>query len=201
MLSGGTDVAAPDGGKWYDWETFGKYPGSLYQAAFGRTYAAGENAVYYLKAPGGQLSLASGARLYRCDADGSNPKCILTIDEPMEKTASTGNTLNVLGDFIWFSTDKAVYRVKTDGTGKVKLADKPASDMLKTGGKAPDPVYWGRAASTPWTITAVRSLGIVRQPIVASDNGVLYCGEQSADTGKMDLYFFDTATRQERPAV
>lgn len=165
----------------------------MYRNSFGRTYVAGEKSIYCIKSPAGDGSFKSGALLYRYDADGSNASLILTIDEPMENTLTANNTMNLFGDLLYFSTDKAVYRVKADGTGKAKIADKPASDILIAGGR-----LFLRFTDDDRLYTLDESgqqvLGIVRQPLIACDNGILYCGEQSKESGKIDLYFFDTAT-------
>jgi hypothetical protein len=191
ILSSGANVPAPDGQKWYDWDAFGRYPGSLYPGVFKRTYAADQTGIYYIKSRTQDGGFKSGALLYRCDADGANAKQVYSIDEPMENTMDAGSTLNVYQGRIYFSTDKAVYRIDANGGGKVKIADRPASDMLLAGGK----LFLKHTGDERLYVLGAgeeQALGTAGRRFIAYDGGVLYyCGEPDAN-GRTDLYFYDT---------
>lgn len=184
-------VPAPDGGKWYDWDVFGMYPNQLY---FGHTYAADEKNLYYFKPLTSGEDYKNGALLCKCDFNGSNEQVIQVIGEPFHETAHRTENLNCYKEWLYYSTDKAVYKVKKDGTGLTRLTDLPAYDLLIADGKIlctltnyeshiedDDSLYQIGE-------NGLQKLGDVGLPFLSYDSGVLYNGVHIDDGGTVEMY-------------
>lgn len=62
------------------------------------------------------------AQIYSMDLDGANIKRIAD--------GITAVKINVAGDWIYFTDTSAIYKIKTDETGKIKLCDFPSSNFI-----------------------------------------------------------------------
>lgn len=64
----------------------------------------------------------SGVQIYSMDLDGSNSKPIAD--------GITATRINAAGGWIYFTDTAAIYKIKTDGTEKMKLCDFPSSNFI-----------------------------------------------------------------------
>lgn len=91
--------------------------------SFGGTVAKQGEWIYYL---------GENERLYKSKEDGSSVTKLFDIGDS-ESSINGVSNINVVGDWVYYSTGDGIYKIKTDGTSKTKIFDHSAGNITVIG--------------------------------------------------------------------